>query len=566
MCTGDVWQGVPCVARLNQPLPAQALDPAWQPHLLQTLRALTFSRKIDVLAAAASSGSEVNLELTWGLLRPYFADRPPYTDDNVAPAAVRHGHLHLLPWMLQHRCPLSVQETLEAAAEHCDLAGLQRVWGLLGGTSRPPDGFWPSLMFGPVRGASRSAVDSLRKLAWLLLAVRDDRLHQDRQVLWAAAAEGAAACGNMPALRLLLALGMDLPSVVKDQYLHRPAHVAPWCQVLAGALRHGHVAVADWLVDEAGCPLPPEQEQLQQQGALRAGIGEVWRAAAEFGGAKVVHWLLRRGVPVHEAAISAAVGAGRLEAVQFLHEACALELTKEVFSAAVYSRSMPTVTWLLQAGCPLAPDSCGCAAGAGDVGMVRWLVQEVGCHWGQDTLTRLIKSWRWRGMGSCDDLAQTIRALVEAGCPPHICTSTMDVAACAGCLPLLRYLHQERGVGFGPETLSMAVEGGSEVVVEWLVARGCAPGPGAECDPYVSAGRCGDTPMLACLRRLGVPWNERVVRWAAEEPDLHLHMLRWLVEHGAPWDEAAMVKAIRGAGSWDADTVAWLAARLGRDR
>ncbi len=56
-------------------------------------------------------------------------------------------------------------------------------------------------------------------------------------------------------------------------------------------------------------------------------------------------------------------------------------------------------------------------------------------------------------------------------------------------------------------------------VAKWMVEKGCAPWLGTECDSCLAAGRCGDTPMLSCLRRLGVPWNEHVLRWAAEEPD-----------------------------------------------
>ncbi len=225
-------------------------------------------------------------------------------------------------------------------------------------------------------------------------------------------------------------------------------------------------------------------------------------------------------------------------------------------------------TWLLQAGFPVAPDACVYAAGAGDVDMMLWLVQEVGCLWGEDIFATVMRSWRWRGPGSRDGLLQVVRRLVGAGCPPDTCGSTLDIAARQGHLPLLRYLHEECGAGFGPGTLAAAAESGSEVVVEWLVGKGCAPGPGWECDPYLAAGQGGDMPMLACLRRLGVPWSERVLWWAVKGTDMRLRTLRWLVEQGAPWDERAVEKAIRRASmsAWEAEAVAWFEARLGRGK
>lgn len=44
--------------------------------------------------------------------------------------------------------------------------------------------------------------------------------------------------------------------------------------------------------------------------------------------------------------------------------------------------------------------------------------------------------------------------------------------------------------------------------------------------------------LHACLRRLGLPLNARVVRWEVEEGQLHLDTMRWLVEQDALWDKA----------------------------
>lgn len=56
--------------RFSQPLPTSAGGAAWQPHLLLAFRGLTFAAKWQALQTAVASGSEANLELAWGLLRP----------------------------------------------------------------------------------------------------------------------------------------------------------------------------------------------------------------------------------------------------------------------------------------------------------------------------------------------------------------------------------------------------------------------------------------------------------------------------------------------------------------
>ncbi len=428
-------------ARFGLPLPAQALEPAWQPHLLRALRLLTLQSKVSNLRVAASTGNEINVELAWGLLRPFVVDNFYLLCVNLAPAAIKAGHAHLLTKMIQLDIPFTIHYALEAAAEHCDLAGLHWVWELLGGSLDPPGGFWPREKFDMVRAAGGSACDAVNKVSWMLQTMGEEVLQQHLQEVYAFTAEAAAAAGNLPVLRLLLDLGMDLPSVTYTEghaLYHEPAAgVAPWCVVLTAALQGGHVAVADWLLDEAGCPVPsqpPQQEQQHQQQVQDRVARCMWKGAARGGKLEAMCWLLRHGVPVHWAAMEAAASDGHLEAVQFLHRECGLPLTWEVFRAAVGSGSLPTATWLLQAGCPVGQTSCDDATCAGNLNMVRWLAFEVGCPWGHDTLTSLVYRWEsWSGGGANSECpAQALRVLAEAGCAPLVDSYAFDSLAASG--------------------------------------------------------------------------------------------------------------------------------------
>ncbi len=112
------------------------------------MRELTFRRKLLLLCRAAASGCAANVEVAWQVLQPHvfpellqsshycrtvlqrYWVQDPVPD--VGSAAVASGLAHLLPALVQ-RCPglLDPSRTLEAAARHCPLAGLQAAWGLL---------------------------------------------------------------------------------------------------------------------------------------------------------------------------------------------------------------------------------------------------------------------------------------------------------------------------------------------------------------------------------------------------------------------------------------------------
>ncbi len=578
-------------ALFRLPLPQHAaMDPAWQPHIHRAFQQLTFLSKLSSLSAAAASGSELNLELAWALLQPCISlgfEGTPSAED-TATAAVRHGHLHLLPWLLQHGCLMNKHSMVLATAEHCDLAGMQRVWELLGFSSRHlPSGGPDRLHHCLAAAAGRSGCDAVAKLSWLLALYRSlprggveqgtgAGVEEEGELL-AAAAAGAATSGSLPVLRWLLQqhgqplLSSALGRTTTVYGMYDMYHVTWWTHVLARALSDGHMAVVDWLVREVGPPVrsakPPERAYL-------------WESAAEGGNLQAMRWLQRCGLRARRGAMEAAAACGRLEAVRFLHEECEVGLrSRAVFSAAAGSGSVPHSAWLLQAGCPMSRDAYGSAAGAGHGAMLTWQAREARCPWGRETLRDVLHEF-WSGTrdsvdeGSSNDpqLKQAVWALLEAGCPPGGGTDRADsigAAAQLGYLDLIRYLREERGVAFAPGTLAAAARGGCVPVVEWLVGAGCRAGAGADNDPYLAAvttSCTADVATLSCLRRLGVPWSASVLRWAVDE-GVALRVLRWMVEQGAPWDEDVMLnlvveRLVDGCAQND-ETVVWFAERMG---
>ncbi len=569
-----------CTAQLSMPLPPAASDAAWQPHVQQAFRQLSFSAKARTLSVAASSGSERNLELAWALLRPclfpglllpvyvnpynqcyvnswYHVDG--YDLEDPGKAAIAAGHAHLLPWLVRNRCPLHRDNNLIAAAEHLDLEGMKRAVQLLeGGLAHPSEDWLRGAM---AEAASRSGGAAIiPKLAWLLAADEDEgvKLQQQRQQQqqqqerqqqrkWQLhnAATGAAASGNLSVLQWLHGQGLNDPCL--DLY--------QWSSALSAALRHGHLHVADWVVAQEGFP-----QDWQQSNRLK-----LWPDACRSGRMEPLRWLLRHGVPAHGSHTMAAAEAGNLEAVQLLHERFSVPLTAELFAKAAYSGSVPTATWLLQAGCPMSPRAYCLAAGKGNAAMVLWLAREAGCTWDKYTLSAVIRSWPARSKSSTA-LLPTVRALVEAGWPHGdgtAYTNSTYSAAARGDLPLLRYLHEEVGVAFEPDIVGAAAQGGCQAMLEWLVGAGCGLGSGY---PYARAALNGDLATLSCLHRLGVPfgdaswWREMSFKRCAP-----FAALRWMVERGAPWDEGEAkdkLEALEDFTLSDDESLVWFKARV----
>ncbi len=580
-CKVAAWRfrGPPfCTVRLSEALPPYATDPQLQQNCEAALRSLTIEGKLRTLSTAVASGCITNLELAWTVVRPCLfeelltSERPAshvhYTvlldqDDDPGAVAYRTGNDHLVPWLLHHCVPFDPQVALAAAAQHCDLPGLQAAWDLL--SPRLNSNFRTVHLHKIWKAAagSRDADHARGKLAWLARQHAGptplDRVHHG-------AALGAAEAGHFELLQWMHSEGYTLAAAVDEGV-----------RLVGCALRRGELHVARWL---------REAVNLQGQGYE---LSSLWDHAAFCGNVEQLQWLSELGVPGASHAVRSAAEAGRLEAVQHLHgEVVAQDewLDPEAFGFAAGSGSIPTAVWLRQQGYLMQGTAYVQAAKRGDAEVLRWMVQEARCPWEEATLSKVIEVWpkrlcsNWGSSSSSSSsssarLLQVVKELLDAGCP--VGPGGLPEAVRRGDLPLARYLNEERGSGFSPRVLGAAAECGCEVVLEWLWEAGCPAdesvlneedaawiiGVGLEFYPYVLAGRNGDLATLSLMRRLGVPWGTRVVG-AACEWGSSLPVLRWMAEQGAPLehpgDRAALLTAVQSnqeLGQFT-ESVAWL--------
>lgn len=171
--------------------------------------------------------------------------------------------------------------------------------------------------------AGRSGLDAIAKLSWLQSVYKNQFLNPQ-------AYRNGHGCGGSPrsgcirqpaghpvaAQACFALLGVN---TLAELWEKDDIKLFEWLDVLSAALRNEHLAVADWLVDEAECPVLRRVQQ-QQQMQRHWDLLQLWDGAARGGSAESMRWLLGHRVPVCQEAMAAAVRSGRLEAMQFLHE------------------------------------------------------------------------------------------------------------------------------------------------------------------------------------------------------------------------------------------------------
>ncbi len=530
-----------CTASLSQPLPPHAVpwaQPGWQ----QRVRQLPFRHKLQLLCTAAASGSEVNLEVALALLQPsvfpellqecyplslYYG---PTAALDPGAAATKAGHPDLLGWLLRH-CPNRVlpEKVLEAAAGHCDLAGLQLAWRLLREWSRSggSNGLRrPFLDLEVLDAAAGSATcDAVAKMEWVLARAR-----RGCGLNYTTAA-AAASSGDLDRLRWLRERGCSLSGE----------------GVMWAALQHADLSLCRWLVDEAGCYLP-----------LAGTPGTRWTqrflaAARSRDCVPKWQWLRDRGaVPLNPSPDKLwflacyVLQRGRVEGLRALLLFPGMEtaegrdaLQRALDQPEPGPRCIAMAMQLQQAGCVLTHKAyCGAAA-AGDVDMLRWLACEARVPVGPMSLWDLVWHWPRDTPARSRDLLQAVQLLVDkAGHrdldPEAAVLSAMYRDHVAVAQYLLQLLPGYRP---GSRLLRAAVASGCEALLDWLVEQ--HPGCRAALDQdspclYSVALRCRDRGMLTALRRLGVLWGAEDVVVQALGLGCEMPVLRWLVEQGAP--------------------------------
>ncbi len=407
-----------CTASLSQPLPPHAAPWAVEAGQ-QHVRQLTFWHKLQLLCTAAASGSEVNLEVAWALLQPsifpelvqderyaYYKDeRNPWGKEFLSSdpgvAAAKAGHLQLLPWLLR-RCPglLWPERVLEAAARYCDLEGLREALALLntqrsgmrrknevinsirggrGGCGGRGGGrhVYSTSIAGPasalgqrlLEGAAQSDTpDAVQKLAEILGAY---------ECCVTGVTQAAVRSGDLGRLRWL-----------RD----REGWDMRWAgsSVLHCALAESSLAVAQWLVEEGGCELPPAEGASTWEYRGSSWEAYMTAAARSADGVAKLQWLRERGatLPDHELlkVLSAAISAGHVDVARHVLsclgprleglQTSAPCLPWEWGSRAATSGSVAMAEFMRQAGAKFSGDAYIFAMEAASLPMVRWLVNE----------------------------------------------------------------------------------------------------------------------------------------------------------------------------------------------
>ncbi len=573
-----------CTASLSQPLPPHAAP--WAVEVgQQHVRQLPFRHKLRLLCTAAASGSEVNLQVALALLQPSIFPEMLVTghrvwngidvrpDPGPGEAAIEAGHPQLLSWLVRH-CPALVhpKSVLEAAAEQCDLAGLQGVWRVLNGEEQPVD--WggrrrPALDQSTLNAAARSRTsDAVAKMEWVLGAADEGSCGLQNGFV-----ANAVRSGDLGRLRWLQERGCRLND--------------PRSWVLPNALEYADMGVVQWLVDEAGCDLlGPQAEDEGYWGSLVAA------AARGADGLARVLWLQERGVVLEDGMgrllelVGRAAGeftVGQAQTLQYYLQRHSddlaadqlAELGRGIRCAAVASGSIPLVEELRQSGIAFDHQAYYAASHTRGVEMTRWLATEAKVSTEGRMLRRLIGCPRLRGTPARSrELLEVVQLLVGvgAGSDSGDVHEGMSRAAGHGNLPVVQFLaqHMEQQLGRQPtwyHVAEAAVEGGCEALLDWLAEKsGCLASGHVS---YMPAAKVGGRATLTTLRRLGVPWGTRAGPWSVDdtvvwavEQGCQVPVLRWLVEQGAPVGSKRCmdwpVAEAERKGRLGADAASWL--------
>ncbi len=595
-----------CTASLSQPLPPHATPWAVEAGQ-QHMRQLPFRHKLQLLCRAAASGSEVNLEVALALLQPSIFPEVLQThnsswasqDSRPDPgkAAIKAGHPQLLGWCMRH-CPglLRPHSLLKAAARYCDLAGLQAVWDQLTLWTNGPSaiGHTPPVLGQQVLDAAAKSTtpDAVAKMEWVLAAAAA-----------AASGFGGSSCCLGPSTAVAAVRSGDLGRLRWLQ--ERGCPMDGESDVLESALQHADLAVAQWLVDEAGCELPAAGAE-----EYSSGWEDLTAASARSAvdGVGKLQWLQERGAPPLDVADSrilrctayAAVRAGQLEVAQHLlavygpravqdDQPIAMRLEHGV----ARSGSMAMLRHLHQAGLVFVHPTYTEEGELLAVGGVPARVDPLPIGW---RLARVIEAWPDHDTSNSRDLREAVQLAVGEGWhdPLHydglntgadaeydedgragrymgtyFTYEVMTAAVRRGDLALVQYLTQVRPYQYHvcEQVVAAAAEAGCEALLEWIAGQPGWQEKRPDGGPYTEAAERGDLGTLTALRRLGVAWTPWDDLATAVRVGCCGQALRWLVEQGLPLgSEEEFLRDVSCAlkrNRMSAKTGAWLRSLVG---
>ncbi|PNH02648.1 hypothetical protein TSOC_011348 [Tetrabaena socialis] len=337
--------------------------------------------------------------------------------------------------------------------------------------------------------------------------------------------------------------GCDMPTLQRLYYTH--VDTLPRCLQAYGNPQPAILSAA------AGSPTADWQakvEWLEARGYPQTTEASM-QAAAQPDALPRLQWLQQRGYPLDYGVAYCAAEAGNVEALQYVLsqgvEAGMLwpgRLDRYSMLCAAKGGRMAVMEVLRACGVPMDAETVTVAAAAGHLPAVAWLVERLGAH-----------------------------TALTAG--------VFEAAARAGSMELLRWLC-EHDCPWDAAVFAASVEGGSEEQLEWLVEQGCLMGDDGE--PYVRAACPGGLAMLRCLRHQGCPWGpdgSTFTRAAValltpadvegcEYIEVIYHpgepaqrMLGFLLDQGCPVEWDASEAAARRANRHDVELVGWLQAQ-----
>ncbi len=538
----------------SQPLPGHVVDTAW---CVEAARAattqLTFRHKLLLLIRSPVSGCEANVEFMLQLMQQqlfpellrtdhYLKVVPPpwrtwginFTD--LGSAAVASGLARLLP-SLEQRCPglLDPAATLQAASRHCDLAGLQAAWEVLG-----------ERMISTVQGlatAWRSGEQQVAEVLQCMLAAAADSLTADAvaKMDWVLDKGRVYGMGcNADVWRAAAASG----DLARLQWLQKNGFSLSLQELLNVLMEHASLEAIQQLEQEGSfMQLPPPDGEYWSSGAA------VYTAAcSSTDSAAKLRWLVARGAALGgECPVTGAFMRSNMEALPLLWQhwreknpdGPAMPASALASVTGKCSIANPDLirmaTWLHQVDpALLTPNFYRSAISAGDLPLLRWLLQ-AGCPHEDYSNGDVLIGWPAETPADCNLLVEAMQAVKDAGWPGvdpwgrelralHLPWSVQRALMELGLLP--PYAMYQRAFIDAPSTGCAAL---LEVLAEHPAFDLHMLGSAAKW--YAAAATAGDLATLVCLRRLGVRLTAKALVAAIEE-GAPLPALKWMADQG----------------------------------
>ncbi len=512
-------------ATIGQPLPPHATSGPLGEEAEAAMRKLSFRHKLRTLTVAAASGSVANLDVAWRLLQPsvfpellgtsFYPDQLQGGKSDVGSAgtaAVRGGNVGALAWLLEH-CPGLVNHscTLEAAARHWSLPQLQEAWGMI--SSAADSSHRVDMLRAMLDAAAESPMpdSAVAKMQWVL--------QQGSIRLGVRTASSAARSGDLARLQWLRECGCPFGDerVLVAALRHADLSVAEWLvdeaehplpgpqdanAMFYAAAASGSLAKLGWLQARGVSPTSSAGHKVLLMVAAASGNTEVWWHVLGLQGCAQ----LSTGYAFDCAVISGSVTVakclrsagftmsnrttrygpewclagckGGLDMLRWLLEEASTPARTLALSAVIakWPKTTPTDSrQLLEAArlllppggsSALATQATPSAARRGDLGLLRYLHEELGGELGPHVLAE----------AECGGCEAMLEWLVERGCAAGAGQRLLDdcylEAGQRGDLGTLECLRR-LGVAWSEGILLKAVSGGVPVpVFQWLRGQG----------------------------------------------------------------------------------------------